>query len=102
MGYAPIAIPLLIWGAILLVLARGRRGQAAKEHEKRRRDLVRAVLIAVVVLVVMWLPAVIQQLVDSPGNLTEVLRYFTRPQGPRHTVAEGYRVVAGQFGVTPQ
>jgi hypothetical protein len=101
-GYAPIAIPLLVWGATWLVLTRRRRGDADEDHEKRRRDLVRAAAVAAAVLVVMWLPAAIQQLTESPGNLTEVVEDFTGANGLKHSIADGYRVVAGQFGLVPQ
>jgi hypothetical protein len=99
-GFAPIAIPLLVWGGIWLVLTR-RRGEH-EDQPRQSRDLVRAALVADVVLVVMWLPAVIQQLFDSPGNLTDVVKYFTESNGPTHSLGEGYRVVAGQFGWSPQ
>jgi hypothetical protein len=101
-GYAPIAIPLLVWGATWLVLTRRRRGDADEYHEKRRRDLVRAAAVAAAVLVVMWLPAAIQQLTESPGNLTEVVEDFTGASGLKHSIADGYRVVGGQFGLVPQ
>ena len=99
-GFAPIAIPLLVWGGIWLVLT-CRRGEH-EDQQRQSRDLVRAALVAAILLVVMWLPAVIQQLADSPGNLTEVVQYFTESNGPTHSLGEGYRVVAGQFGWSPQ
>jgi hypothetical protein len=102
-GYAPIAVPLLVWGAVWLIVLSTRRGDDAGEaRERRSRDLVRAALIAVGVLVVMWLPALVQQLFDSPGNLSEVVRYFTEPNGPRRSLGEAYRIVTGQFGLAPQ
>jgi hypothetical protein len=59
-------------------------------------------VVAVAVLIVMWLPAIIEQFVDSPGNLTEVVRYFKDPNGATHSLAQGYRVVSGQFELAPQ
>jgi hypothetical protein len=102
-GYAPIAVPLLAWGAAsLIVLTVRRHGQAADERKRRSRALIRASVVAAAVLVVMWLPAIIQQFIDSPGNLTEVVRYFNHPNAPMHSFAEGYRAVSGQFELTPQ
>ena len=100
-GYAPIAFPLLAWGGTwLAVLAFRQRGP--EEHKLRSHDLMRAGVVAVAVLALMWLPVVVQQLVGSPGNLTEVVRHFSQGEGQRHSLAEGYRVVSGQFGLTPQ
>ena len=102
-GYAPLAAPLLAWGAASLVVRAVRAGREADDKRKRQyRALIRASVVAVVVFVVMWLPAVIQQFVGSPGNLTKLVRYFKQPNGPVHSLAEGYRVVSGQFELTPQ
>ena len=102
-GYAPIAVPLLVWGAIsLIVLTVRRHSDAVDERKRRSRALIRAGVVAACVLIVMWLPAMIQQVLDSPGNLTEVVQYFNHPKDPTHTFAEGYRVVSGQFELTPQ
>ena len=102
-GYAPLAVPLLAWGAASLVVRAVRaRREAGDERKRRYRALVRASVVAVAVLIVMWLPAMIQQFVDSPGNLTELVRYFRHPNAPTHSLAEGYRVVSGQFELTPQ
>jgi len=102
-GYAPIAVPLLACGAASLVVLTVRRsGDALDERRRRSHALIRASMVAAAVLIVMWLPAVIQQFVDSPGNLTEVVRYFDHPSAPSHSFAEGYRAVSGQFELTPQ
>jgi hypothetical protein len=102
-GYAPLAAPLLAWGAAALVVRAVRaRRERGDEHKRGYRALIRASVVAVAVLVVMWLPAIIQQFLDSPGNLTEVVRYFKDPNGATHSLAEGYRVVSGQFELTPQ
>lgn len=102
-GYAPLAIPLLVWGAAALVArAIGARHDSESDRRRRYRALARASVAAVAVLIVMWLPAVIEQFVHSPGNLTEVVRYFRHPNGPTHSPSQGYRVVSGQFELTPQ
>jgi hypothetical protein len=102
-GYAPLAAPLLVWGAASLVVRAVRaRRDADDERKRRNRALIRASVVAVAVLIVMWLPVIIQQFVDSPGNLTELVRYFRHPNGATHSFAQGYRVVGGQFELTPQ
>ena len=94
-GYAPLAIPLVVWGAAWLVVhARG-------AGRRRRRGLVHASLIAVAVVAVMWLPPLLDQLVHSPGNLTRIARYFEKPDAKAHTLAQGYRVVGAQLGLAP-
>jgi len=102
-GYAPIAIPLLVWGAISLIMhIVRRRGDSVDDRKRRSGALIRAGVVAAAVLVVMWLPAMIQQFLDSPGNLSEIVRYFNDPKDPTHSFAEGYRAVSGQFELTPQ
>jgi hypothetical protein len=102
-GYAPLAAPLLVWGAAALVVRAVRaRREAGDERKRRDRALIRASVVAVAVFIVMWLPAIIEQFVDSPGNLTELVRYFKDPNGATHSLAEGYRLVSGQFELTPQ
>jgi len=94
-GYAPLAIPLVVWGAAWLVVhARG-------AGRRRRRGLVHASVIAVAVVAVMWLPPLLDQLVHSPGNLTRIARYFEKPDAKAHTLAQGYRVVGAQLGLAP-
>jgi hypothetical protein len=102
-GYAPLVAPLLAWGAAALVVWAVRATRAPRDERKRRyRALTGASVIALAVLCVMWLPVMIEQIVDSPGNLTKLVRYFEHPNAPMHSLAEGYRVVFGQFGYIPQ
>src|SRR5205823_5470250 len=102
-GYAPIAVPLVVGGTItLIVLTVRRHGDSVDARRRRYRAPIRAGVIAAAVLIVIWLPAVIQQIVDTPGNLSEVVQYFNNPKDPTHTFAEGYRAVSGQFELIPQ
>jgi hypothetical protein len=102
-GYALLAVPLLAWGATwLVVLAVRQRGDPGEQQRRRSRGLLRAAVVAFLVLIVMWLPVAIQQLSNSPGNLTEVLRYFTESKETPHSLGDGYRAVSGQFGPTPE
>jgi hypothetical protein len=52
----------------------------------------------IVLFGVMWLPPVIQQLSNKPGNLTLIYRFFTSGQ-PGHSLASGVNAVAAVFGV---
>jgi hypothetical protein len=98
-GYVPMVFPLLAWGgAWLLVLGRRRAGAGGGP------SLARVGLVTAGVLAVMWAPPLVEQTLHSPGNLDRVYQYFREPPGRRatHNLVDGYRVVAGQFGVTPE
>jgi hypothetical protein len=49
--------------------------------------------VGVVVLVLMWLPPIVQQFTNHPGNLTLIYRFFTAGY-PGHTVRSGIGAVA--------
>jgi hypothetical protein len=51
----------------------------------------------VAVLVLMWLPPVIQQLTNHPGNFTLIVRYFTAGH-PGQSLADALRSVAAAYG----
>ena len=102
-GYVPMVFPLLAWGAgWLLVLAR--RGRDAGPPERRAPSLARVSLVTAGVLALMWTPPLIEQVTRSPGNLDRIYEYFREPPGrsKTHNLVDGYRVVAGQFGLTPE
>ena len=64
--------------------------------------LVRAGVIGAVVLLVGWLPVIYDALTHEPSNLGEVIDYFRHPDETAHTLVEGWRVMAGQFGGSPE
>jgi hypothetical protein len=51
-----------------------------------------------VLLVIMWVPPVIEQLTNTPGNLTLIYRFFTSGQ-PGHSFASGVNAATAAFGV---
>ena len=93
-GYAPMAIPLLVWGGVWAGVIARRAG--------RTRSLTRSLVLAAAVLVVMWLPPAIDELMHSPGNLHRIARYFQHPGESTHSLGVGYGVVAGEFGLPPE
>jgi hypothetical protein len=93
-GYAPMAIPLLLWGAALLVV-HARRADTT-------RALARPAALAAAVLAVMWLPPAIDELVHSPGNLARIVHYFEHPDRPSQSLTVGFRIVGGAFGLPPE
>jgi hypothetical protein len=93
-GYLPLAVPLILWGVAWLVWS------LARAH--RLAALARAGLVTAAVLAVLWLPPLLDEVLHSPGNLTQVYDYFRHSGKSAHTLAQGYRVVGAQFGLTPE
>jgi hypothetical protein len=93
-GYVALALPLLVFGTVWLI--------AASRSEWRR--LVAPAVTAAAVGLVMWLPAVIQQLTNEPGNLGVALKWFRHggvlDEEPRGFLL-GWRAVSAQFGLPP-
>jgi hypothetical protein len=111
-GYVLLALPLLVVGAAWLVgstAVDARRGAPDASRDDASapavRSLVAPSLTAVAVAVVMWLPPLLQQLTNEPGNLGIALKWFRygglgneAPQG----LLPGWRVVTAQFGLPPE
>jgi uncharacterized membrane protein len=94
-GYVVLALPLL-------ALSGAGLGWAAWRDAHTRRGARRDALIGAGVLAVAWLPPVIDQLANSPGNLSLAFDYFRRPDQETRTFAEGLRVVLGEFAWIPE
>jgi hypothetical protein len=103
-GYALLAVPLLLLGTSCLVAQSYRRRQAGGRRGVRRDRLLLAALGAIGVLALLWLPPVLQQLTGDHGNLGKIVAYFLDDPGKKaqHTFAEGWRVMSDQFGVHPE
>jgi hypothetical protein len=94
-GYAPLTTPALGAGAVWLAVVVRRRNDPAAT-----KKLVRAVIVAVLVLAVAWAPPLWDQVFGS-GNLGNAVDWFARADAGAHTLAEGGRVVFGQFAAVP-
>jgi hypothetical protein len=97
-GYGLLALPVLVWGVGALVLGWRRRGTPTS------RQLAGPAVVAGLVLLVMWLPPLIEQLQPSSGgNLQAITDYFTGDEGQEHhSLTEGYRLLSGQLEWPPQ
>lgn len=97
-GYVALAVPLVGVGAVWLVVSTLRARSSP-------RDLVAPSLTAVAVGVVMWLPPMIQQLTNEPGNLGVALQWFrdggTVDESPRGLGA-AWGVVSDQYAAPPE
>jgi hypothetical protein len=99
--YLALAFPLLVWGAVCLVwlaVRRKRSGGAMAGPEPRA--VVRAGVISVVITAVLWVPPVIDELINNPGNLSQMKRWIQT--GTAHTLGQGFRIVGAQFGWPPE
>ncbi len=94
-GFAPLTVPLGVGGTVWLVISTRRRS----ENEPAVR-LAPAMLASIGVVAVVWALPVWDQLFGT-GNLATMARWFRAAREGVHTLAEGTRVVLGQFGFPP-
>ncbi len=64
----------------------------------RVRSWLRMLVVTVGVGAVLWLPVVVQQVRDEPGNLGTLVRFF-RDHGREHSYGDAWHVVAAQLSV---
>ena len=69
-------------------------------HAERVRSWLRMLVVTVAVGAVLWLPVVVQQVRDEPGNLGKLIRFF-RDHGREHSYGDAWHVVAAQLSVWP-
>ena len=98
-GYGPVASVLLLGGLVgAAITGWRRRGDA--HHRARVRSWLRMLVVTVGVAVILWLPVVVQQVRDEPGNLGTLLRFF-RDHGREHSYGDAWHVVASQLSAWP-
>ena len=85
-GYAPLVLVALYWAAAVVMVDRPARDGAPRWP--------RILVWSAVVLAVLWLPPVIEQVRDRPGNLSALWTYFTSGG-----TTLGLRGAAGLFAV---
>ncbi len=83
-GYVPIVAPLLVWCVW-------------RVFRERRTNGLGALWWALGTAAVVWFPPVLDQVVRHPGNFHAIASYFAHPDGPKHSLAQGLRIVAAQF-----
>jgi hypothetical protein len=93
-GFAPITLPATVVGAVWLVV------RVVRHDRGRLRRLIVAAVGTVIALAVVWAPPVWNQWRGS-GNLDRLIDWFRDNSEPAHTLAEGVRIVGGQFAVVP-
>jgi hypothetical protein len=100
-SYGLVTATLLLAGAVgaLVTELRRRPSTNAGRHERVRAWTWAAVVTAGIV-VVLWLPVVVQQLTDSAGNLGALYHFF-RDHGREHTYGDAWHVLASQLSAWP-
>lgn len=100
-AYGP-AVGVLAIGAVAMAFPVERTRW--REHGgDARRAFLRTVALAAAVGLVLWLPPLVDQVVNRPGNLREVLTFQreSHPGHPAHTIGEGAALVGRQIGSFP-
>jgi hypothetical protein len=98
-GYGLVGGVLLLGGVIGAAITVWRRRRNA-DHAKVVRSWAWMLVVATVVGAILWLPVVVQQVRDDPGNLGELVRFF-RDHGREHSYGDAWHVVAGQLAAWP-
>lgn len=93
-GYLPLVAIAALWGVAVAFVDTRRRVVASPAWRT-------VSLPAALVLVVMWTPAVVQQLTGRDGNLSAMFRYFTDGQYQTAGWHRGLGVFAAQFRLPP-
>ncbi len=94
-GFAPMTVPLVIGGAVVLAFVTRRTPDSPAKVR-----IGPALLWSIAVVVVAWPLPVWDQLFRT-GNLETTARWFSDAREGVHTLTEGTRVVLGQFAVPP-
>jgi hypothetical protein len=94
-GFVLLAFALLAWGIVTLVAP-------AAAAPERRREVLRAAAITLPLAALLWLPPLLDVLLNAPSNARKVARWFMAADEGTHTPAEGWRVTTGQFGAKPE
>jgi hypothetical protein len=98
-SYGLLTVTLVGAGLVGGIVTAWRR-RADEHHQERRRSWLRMSIVAVAVLVVLWLPVVVQQLTTEPGNLGSLLRFF-RDHGREQSYGDAWHVLASQLSIWP-
>jgi hypothetical protein len=92
--YVPLAVPLLALGGVVLGWRMVRSGRA-------RPFLIGAAL-SLALLAVLWLPPLVQEVDADRGNITRTVDWFQHSGEEPHTIGDGLKIVAAQFGAAPE
>lgn len=100
-GFVALAPPLLVWGVVGLVASTVLEPDP-DERSRAIRRVARAAAVSAGVLAVLWLPPVLEAVRHPGSNLASIVRWFRHPEDEAHSLAQGWRVMSGQFGGAPE
>jgi hypothetical protein len=98
-GYGLVAITLVLAGFVGAGITLWRRHRD-EHHAERLRSWLRMIVVTAGIGAVVWLPVVVQQVRDEPGNLSTLYHFF-RDHGREHSYGDGWHVVAAQLSAWP-
>ncbi len=99
-----VALAGVVWTATVVVDRRGSRvGTTASRaggwwRDGRRLRVGGGVAVGGAVLVAMWLPPLVQQVTNRPGNMTLIVRFFDAGY-PGYSLGTGVRALTAVYGV---
>ena len=103
-SYGLVTATLVSAGVVGAAVTEWRRRPREQERDGRGHDRVHAWLWALVVTaavtVVLWLPVVIQQVTQTPGNLSTLYDFF-RDHHREHSYGDAWHVLASQLSAWP-
>jgi hypothetical protein len=88
-GFMVLALPLFGIGAAWLVAT-------------RRRAVLRTVALTAALLVVLWLPVLVDLVTGTTGNIATTLRWFRDADEGIHTPLQGWRLATAQLALPPE
>lgn len=111
-GFVALSLPLLVWGAAGLVrssVQQARSGPqaaatagadpptAASSGRAPLRALLSPALLSLGLAAVLWLPPLIDVLINRRTNADQIIRYFRDSDQPSLGLIDAWRIMAGQF-----
>lgn len=107
-GFVPLAIPLVLWGAAWLVVTSlraeggGMDEWSADEWLRRLRPLRWPMLVSGAIAVLAWLPPLIDFLSHTQSNVRRAADWFGEAAQGTKGLTDGLRVMVGQFELPPE
>ena len=96
-SYGLVTAALLCAGVVGAAVTVWRRRH---DERPRVRSWVRALVVTAGVLALLWLPVLIQQLTQTPGNLATLYHFF-RDHHREHSYGDAWHVLASQLSAWP-
>jgi hypothetical protein len=100
-GFTPAVMVLVTLAAAFNLRRRLTRGQANGGTREASPGLFRWLMASGALLLLVWLPPILESFIHRPGNLTLLARFFTAPHAPEHAWPRVRDAVARQLAAEP-